>query len=138
MTVKRLRFDVSRDVSAPCARVWELLTDTGRWHEWGPSVRRVECDERYIVSGTKGWVWTPFGLGLPFRVTDYRERECWTWRVAGLPATGHRVEKVSDRTCRVVFEVPLLAAPYALVCRVAARRIARLLETQETDSRCNS
>lgn len=127
MPVKKLTFDVSREVPSPCGEVWDLLTDTRRWKEWGPSVREVQCRHRYLSDGVRGRVRTPFGLWLPFEVSEYVPGYRWSWRVAGLPATGHRVEACEGSGCRVVFEVPLLAAPYALVCAVAARRIARIL-----------
>jgi hypothetical protein len=50
--------------------------------------------------------------------------------VAGIPATGHRVEALGPGRCRVVFEVPLLAAPYLAVCRLAAHRIRTILEEE--------
>ncbi len=43
-----------------------------------------------------------------------------------MSATGHRVERLGTERCRVVFEVPFWAAPHAVVCRPALRRIARL------------
>jgi hypothetical protein len=52
--------------------------------------------------------------------------------VAGIPATGHRVEPLGPERCRVVFEVPLLAAPYLAVCRVAALKIRTILEGRGT------
>jgi hypothetical protein len=68
---------------------------------------------------------------LPFAISTFEPGARWSWRVAGVPATGHRVEPTSDG-CRIVFEVPIVAAPYAAVCRVALRRLARLLATEPT------
>jgi len=65
------RLVVSRTVEADPDAVWDLLTDTTRWPDWGPSV-------------------------------------------AGVPATAHRVEP-RGADCLVAFEIPLVAAPYALV-----------------------
>ncbi len=143
------RIEVARRIDAPADACWEVLTDTTLWPEWGPSVRAVECEggERYITRGTRGRVQlaVPGKPWVPFEVTacgDYR----WTWRVgvpAGdamrnaldaaprVPATGHRVEPLDGSACRVVFEIPPLAAGYALVCRRALDRIARL--AVETD-----
>lgn len=127
MTVTRYeragrRIDVSRVIDATPDAAWELVTDTGRWPEWGPSVRAVDCERRYITADTEGRVHTPLGW-VPFRVVDCADRR-WTWRVAGVPATGHRVD--ADPT-RIVFEVPAIAAGYAPVCAIALRRIERLL-----------
>jgi hypothetical protein len=78
---------------------------------------------------------------VPFRVVecvDYR----WTWRVgrpswrataalggSSVPATGHRVDAARDAGCRAVFEVPLLAAGYVVVCGRALDAIERIAES---------
>lgn len=91
-------------------------------------MRAVFAPERRIREGTRGWILTAFGLALPFRVTAYAEGRFWAWKVAGIPATGHRVVPLGPAACRVVFELPRLAAPYAAVCRRACRNLARLLD----------
>ena len=124
------RLVVSRHVDAGRDAAWDLLTDTERWPEWGPSVRAVDCDTRYIEAGTTGRVRIPGGVWVPFEITtcaDYR----WTWRVARVPATGHRVEADGDG-CRVGFEIPVLAGGYAPVCVRALGKIEERLEGSET------
>lgn len=121
------RLLVSRDIDADPDRVWDLFVDTRQWPVWGPSITAVECSDRRIQAGTTGRVRTVGGLWVPFVVTscaDYR----WTWRVAGVPATGHRVDPLDGR-CRAAFELPLLAAPYAVVCRRALKTLERLART---------
>jgi hypothetical protein len=145
------RIEASRRVEAPRERAWDLLCDTRRWPEWGPSVRAVDCppeeldDGRYVRAGTRGRVRLPGGAWVPFRVdvcADYR----WTWRVGrpawratraamggvSVPATGHRVE-TADEACRVVFEIPPLAVGYVLVCRRALERIAHIVEAESEE-----
>jgi hypothetical protein len=120
------RFVVDRVVDADPEAAWDLLTDTTRWTEWGPSVSGVRSSDRIIRQGTTGKVQVAGGPWVPFEIAtcaDYR----WTWRVARIPATGHRVEPVDGRT-RVVFEIPVLAGGYAVVCRRALERIEDILE----------
>ena len=117
-------------VRAPAAAAWELFVDTRRRPEWGPSVARVECDDRCIGEESHGRVQTVFGLWLSFQVTEFRAGHCWRWRVAGTPATGHRVEALGPDRCRVVFEVPAVAAPYLVVYGWAAQRIKNILERE--------
>lgn len=124
------RICVGRTVAATRDAAWRVLTDTDQWPEWGPSVSAVESSDRIIERGTTGHVRTPVGIGVPFEVTsceDYR----WTWDVAKIPATGHRVETVEgeseNENCRVVFEVPVLAAGYVPVCQRALGRVEALL-----------
>jgi len=123
------RIEVARAVDAPADRVWNLFTDTARWPEWGTSVGAVESDDRRIREGTTGRV-RVLGTWVPFRIETCRDRR-WTWRVAGVPATGHRVESLDGRSL-AAFEVPLLAAPYVVVCERALRAIARLAERDDS------
>ena len=122
---------VGRDVAAPAAPTAETLRDTRRWPEWSPSVSDVESTDRYVETGTTGRVRVA-GAWVPFQVTS-ATRLRWDWRVARVPATGHRVERYPERPdrCRVVIEIPLLAAPYVPICRRALDRFAALVEGDE-------
>ena len=128
---------VSRVVDAPADEVWTLLTDTTQWPEWGPSVAAVDAPSRYIAAGTRGRLrLAGVGVWVPFVVDSYADQgdeKRWTWTVARVPGTGHRVDAL-DGQCRVTFEVPLLAAGYVPVCRRALDRIARLVEDGENDA----
>jgi hypothetical protein len=115
------RLEVTRDIDAPRDRVWEVFRDTATWPAWGPSVTDVESPTRLIQAGTEGRVRTVGGLWLPFRVTTC-ENFRWTWTVAGLPATGHRVEPRGEAS-RAIIEVPVVAAPYVSVCVRGLRRL---------------
>ncbi|SFR48183.1 MULTISPECIES: SRPBCC family protein [Halorubrum] len=119
---------VGRDVDAPPEPTAKALRDTRRWPDWSPSIRGVESTDRYVETGTTGRVRVA-GAWAPFRVTG-ATRLRWDWRVAGVPATGHRVDRYSGEPerCRAVIEVPLLAAPYVPVCRRALDRFAALVE----------
>ena len=123
--------EISVEIPAPASAAWKLLTDTSRWTQWGPSISRVESVEQQIGPGSTGRVQTIIGVWLPFRVTEFVAGKQWGWEVAGIPATGHRVESLGPDRCRVVFEVPLLAAPYLAVCKLAAGRIRRILEQEQ-------
>ncbi len=115
---------MDREIAAPPERVWALLCDTEAWPDWGPSVTGVDAPSRFIEAGMEGRVRTLGGVWVPFHVTaceNYR----WTWDVARVPATGHRVEE-TDGGCRAVFEVPVLAAGYLPVCERALRRLDAL------------
>jgi hypothetical protein len=117
------RLVVEREIAAPAGDCWDLLIDTTRWPEWGPSVEAVDCDRQYIEAGTTGRVQTVGGVWLPFEITACRDRR-WTWRVARVPATGHRVR--GEDPCQVGFELPLLAASYAVVCVRALDTLAAM------------
>mgnify|MGYP000138556602 CR=1 FL=1 len=118
------RLVVDRVVAADRDAVWDLLCETDRWREWGPSVSGVRSSDRRIEAGTTGQVQVLGGPWVSFEIRTC-ENYRWTWRVAGIPATGHRVDAVPGG-CRVGFEIPLVAAGYAVVCERALRRIERL------------
>ena len=119
---------VGRDVAVAPAVAAEALRDTRTWPEWGPAIDGVESSDRRVRTGTTGRIRVG-GAWVPFRVTGSTDRR-WDWRVAGLPATGHRVDRYAgdpDR-CRVVIEVPIVAAGYVPVCRRALDRFATLVQ----------
>ncbi len=121
-----MKIGVEREMDARPEEVWNVLVDTRRWADWGPSVKEVESSDRYIRRGTTGKIRTPVGLWLPFEITEYEEGSYWAWDVARIGATGHRVEAVVGGT-RVSFELPVYAVGYAPVCRRALERIEELV-----------
>ena len=36
------RFSITTDIAAPAEHVWQVMSDTDRWHEWTPSVTSVK------------------------------------------------------------------------------------------------
>jgi len=119
--------EISREVEASPDRAWDLLTDTYSWMDWGPSILAVRSSDRFIKKGSSGRVKTAFGFWLPFEVTDLDAGSSWFWRINGLKATGHRLERLDERRCRLILLVPLWAAPYLFVCKIALDRIVKLL-----------
>ena len=137
-----MTFSVSRRIAASAEDVWSLLTDTRQWPAWGPSITGVEPAPAGIPGGpearraagpasgglafgSSGRVRTVLGVALPYTVTAFQPGRYWSWSVAGIPATGHRVIP-QDSSCLVTFTVPWWAPAYLLVCALALRRIERL------------
>jgi len=121
------RLELSSVIDAPADVVWSLFTDTDDWPDWGPTIAAVELDDAEttrIAAGTTGRVRVA-GVWVPFSITTCADHR-WTWSVAHVPATGHRVEPLGPGRCRAVFELSPLAVGYAPVCRVALRRLDRL------------
>lgn len=107
--------------------VWNLITDTTQWPRWGPTVKRVQFPERFIRKDSSGQMLTAFGIWLPFDIDEYEHACFWSWKVAAIKATGHRIQAIETGGCYLWFEVPMIAAPYALVCQMALGRIENLL-----------
>ncbi|MDY6780364.1 MAG: SRPBCC family protein [Halobacteria archaeon] len=125
-----MHVEVTQKVEYPAEDVWRLLVDTSTWADWGPSVKEVESSERRIREGTEGRVRVPGGVWVPFEITQLDEGDTeafWKWDVGRIPATGHRVERLTGGSCRLTFEVPVYAAGYAPVCRRAIGKIEGIL-----------
>ncbi|NNE11333.1 MAG: SRPBCC family protein [Ilumatobacter sp.] len=117
---------VEREIDAPADQVWELLTDPAVWPEWGPTVQSAAVDGGELALGATGTVRTPLGLELPFEITEFDPPRSWSWKVARVPATSHRVVPLGEDRCRAGFSIWWAGAPYLAVCRVALGRIERL------------
>lgn len=117
---------VTRLIAAPTERVWDILIDTHLWARWGPSVRKVDSRQRLLTNGFKGRLLTPLGLWLPFEITRFEPPFFWAWAVAGIPATGHRLQPIDPNCCELIFEIPYRAFFYRPICRRASENIARL------------
>ncbi|THE63793.1 SRPBCC family protein [Salinadaptatus halalkaliphilus] len=124
-TPSGLRLEASQVLAVAPETAWDPLVDTTRWPEWSPVVTAVEATDRRVCEGTTGRVRTP-GVWLPFRVTTCSERR-WTWRIGGVPSSGHRVDDLGPQRCRVAFELPLQSAGTAPICLAALERIDELL-----------
>ena len=117
-------------ISAPPQQVWNILIDTRKWPVWGPSVKAVKSTRQYLDAGLKGYIQTVLGFWVPFEITAFEPLHFWSWKVAGIPATGHRLIKIDENHCELIFEMPAVALPYGLICRMAARHIARLAQSE--------
>ena len=117
---------VSRIVRTAHETAWEILVDVDAWPRWGPTVARAELDHSGPLGrGSRGRIWTPVGVALPFTIVEFEPQRHWKWAVAGIPATWHAVEPV-DGGCRVTFGAPWWATAYLPVCVIAVDRIAQM------------
>lgn len=130
---KNGRIIVSRLINCGLDEVWRVVTDTEQWVQWGPSVSRVRCAQRYIDSSSTGSVRTVLGFWVPFTITGYEYLHFWSWRVGGFEATGHRLVAINGKTCRLSFDLPWWSFPYAVVCLIALGRISRICESRVTN-----
>ena len=130
--ISTTKLSVGKRYAVSPVLVWDMITDTTQWPLWGPTVKRVASSERFIYKGATGQVLTAFNVWLPFIVVECEPGRFWSWKVASVNATGHRVQPVGPQACDLWFEVPVIAAPYGLICQLALTRIERLLsETRD-------
>ncbi|WP_229745899.1 SRPBCC family protein [Rhodococcoides trifolii] len=121
---------VDLDIAAPPEAVWKVIVDLRDWPVWGPTVSAADLDDDGpLRSGSRGKVWTPVGVPLPFVITEFDDGRAWAWRVAGVPATRHEVIPTREG-CTLSFGVPIWAPAYLPVMAVALPRI-ELLATKD-------
>lgn len=118
----------SRTIAAPVDVVWDLISRYEHWPSWGVTIVAVDPDAGPVEPGATGRVKTIAGVWLPFEITDVDPGAWWSWKVAGIEATGHRVEPTSDG-CRVTFTAPIWAPFYLPVLTRAVELIDRECST---------
>jgi hypothetical protein len=124
--LRKRMFTVERTMAAPPRAAWDVLTDLDAWPQWGPTVMGAELDgPGPLRLGSRGRVWTPVGVPLPFEVIEFDDGHAWAWKVAGVSATRHTVDAFNGG-CRVSFGVPLWAPIYLTVCALGLKRIDEL------------
>jgi uncharacterized protein YndB with AHSA1/START domain len=114
----------SVDIAAPPDVVWNLISRYEHWSAWGVSITAVEPSSGRVRAGATGRVRTLVGVWLPFEITEVAEGESWSWKVAGVSATGHRVDPTAGG-CRVTFFAPGWAPFYLPVLAWSLQRLAR-------------
>lgn len=127
------RIAIYRKIAAPPQTVWNILTDTYLWPLWGPSLLRVDCQDRHIRLGSGGRVQTLFYIWLPFTISEFRDLDFWSWRIGPFPATGHKLVRTDDGSSLLCFDMPWWAAAYLPVCWLALIRIGRIASAQRLD-----
>ncbi len=110
------RFSISVDIDAPPERVWAVMRDVERWHEWTASITSVtRVDHGPLAIGSRARVRQPKLLPAEFIVTELEENKGFTWVTLspGVTATArHSVQPIPSGT-RATLSVQFdgLAAP---------------------------
>ncbi|MDJ0663111.1 MAG: SRPBCC family protein [Acidimicrobiia bacterium] len=118
----------SLEISATADEVWRLISEFDYWPQWGPTVLAVASNAAAVGHGVTGRVKTIGGLWLPFTIVEVEPGRSWSWKVAGVPMTGHSVTDLGDGKIMVEFTVPMLLAPYVLVLRRGLSNLKRMAE----------
>ena len=95
-----MTFSVSTDIVSPAERVWHVMSDIDRWHEWTPSITSVKrLGDKPFAVGTRALIRQPKFPPAIWKITSIEPGRSFTWvSVApGLRVTGHhQVEPASD------------------------------------------
>ena len=71
------------EVEAPAERVWSVMSDVERWHEWTASITSVDLHGQPMGPGASATVRQPKLPTVDWTVTSYRPLEEFTWTSGG-------------------------------------------------------
>jgi hypothetical protein len=89
---KDSRFGISIDINAPIDRVFEVMADTGRWHEWTPSVTSIKrLDRGEFAVGSRAVIRQPKFPPALWTITAIESGRGFTWenRAPGIRVVAH-------------------------------------------------
>jgi hypothetical protein len=97
------RFAINVDVAAPTARVWDVMSDIERWHEWTPSVRSIRRLDGGgpLGVGSRVIIRQPRFPPALWKTTDLQPGRSFTWvsRAPGMRVVArHGVEAIEGGT----------------------------------------
>lgn len=79
-------FQISVEIAAPPERVWAVMLDAEKWHEWTPSVRSIRLlDRGPLRIGSRALIRQPRFPPAMWKVTALEPGRSFTWK-SGAPA----------------------------------------------------
>ncbi len=126
ISIRNNRIAFCRVIHASPEVVWDILTDTFLWPVWGPSLLKVDCEDRHIMLSSKGRIKTLFSFWVPFVVTKFKHMNFWTWNIGPIKATGHTLTRKTEMSCELCFDMVWWAAIYIPVCWLALYKIDKI------------
>ena len=103
-------FSITVDIAAPADRVWAVMSDVERWHEWTPSITRVTLLRKGALAvGSRALVRQPKFPPALWRVTELVPGRSFTWvSVApGLRVIGRHAVELTVNGTRAVLTLEL-------------------------------
>lgn len=101
---------MTTEIAAPAERVWQVMSDTKRWHEWTPSVTRVKrLEEGPLAVGSRAVIRQPKFPPALWKVIAIEPGRSFTWvSVApGLRVIGHHSVEPMNAGSRATLSLEL-------------------------------
>ena len=121
------RFSISIDVDAPASRVFAVMADTERWHEWTPSVTSIRrLDNGPFTVGSRAVIRQPKFPPALWTITEIDQRSfTWENRVPGIRVIAHHFAERTTNGSRATLSLRyegLLGRLIARLCRGITNR----------------
>lgn len=104
-----VRYETTAVIFASDEQVWNVLADVARWHEWTPTITRVEpLDSEPFNTGSRFRVAQPRLRPAVWTVTESTPPKGFTWesRSAGMyMAAEHSIRPRSEHECQVMLRM---------------------------------
>jgi hypothetical protein len=120
-------FSISVDINTPVDRVFEVMADTGRWHEWTPSVTSIKLlDSGAFRVGARAMIRQPKLPPALWKITAM-DANSFTWenRAPGIRVIAHHYAESTSKGARATLSLRyegFLAKLLALLTRGITRR----------------
>lgn len=97
------------EINAPPERVWAVMADVERWHEWTASIREAQLlDGAPLAEGTRVRIRQPRLPATVWRVSSFQPDRGFAWESSG-PGTStianHRIEANGTGSSRVALSI---------------------------------
>lgn len=126
-------FRTTVEIAAPADRVWSIISDVERWHEWTASITSIErLDTGPLRVGSRALVRQPRLPRNEFEVTALEEGRGFDWesKSPGLRGIGHHWIERTATGCRVTLGVDFRGPLAWLVSRLYGRLTQRYIELE--------
>jgi ribosome-associated toxin RatA of RatAB toxin-antitoxin module len=101
-------FETSIEIDASPQRVWQVMSDVEKWHEWTASIRRIEIlTPKPLAVGGQARVEQPKLSPTFWTVTDWQPNRGFAWesRSLGLRSLGEHWIEPTQSGSRVILRL---------------------------------
>jgi hypothetical protein len=129
------RYSISIDINAPAERVFEVMTDVERWHEWTPSITKITRRQSGpLAVGETATVRQPKFPPAMWTVNEIRPGRSFSWfnRAPGLRVTGHHGAEPTPSGSRATLGLTYEGIFGGLLARMTEGITRKYLEMEAT------
>jgi uncharacterized membrane protein len=124
-----MKMTTSVDIDAPPEKVWEVMSDVERWHEWTKSISRIQIlGGGPLRAGSRVRIRQPKLPSAVWNVTALEPGRYFEWQNQSPGITSvatHAIEAKPDGTSRVTLSIDQSGVFGSLIARMFENRISR-------------